>query len=62
MKLNDSAQSDGDSGKHDGPFVITPASSGSPAKEERSPYSVLNSILWGNRDGIAAAMPNGNAS
>lgn len=41
-------------GKHDGPAVITPASSGSPGTEQYSPYSVLNSILWGNRDGPSA--------
>lgn len=62
-KLTDAAQAEGDVssvGKHDGPSVITPANSVSPG-EEHSPYSVLNSILWGDRDGIPNAMQNGSA-
>lgn len=48
-------------GKPEGPAVITPASSGSPGQEEYSPYSVLNSILWGNREGVPNQTQNGSA-
>ena len=64
-KLTDpSYQKDGDVsviGKVEGPAVITPASSGSPGQEEYSPYSVLNSILWGNRDAVPTTTQNGTA-
>lgn len=65
-KLTDPAnQKDGDVaaiGKHDGPAAITPASTNSPAQEEHSPYSVLNSILWGNREGIPNHAPSNGTS
>lgn len=63
-KLTDpNSHKDGDVsviGKQDGPAVITPASSGSP-QEEYSPYSVLNSILWGNRDQLPTTTQNGTS-
>ena len=47
--------------KPEGTAAITPASLGSPLnKEDHSPYSVLNSILWGNPSGVPGGQ-NGSA-